>query len=184
MPRDACTSSLADWLSPAAARFSWLCASWKLLVLGGNWRQGEGLGEAARRMEIEDEGLARAWGYATAEPGVDGPAHIPTRLPLSPPTPAQLTESASSLLLASPTMRMAASTSRCPGRQLTQRFRACDTALATCGEAKSGQGPPASPMPFPWAGRGHPGSRLPLPGPGAAGSPGRRAWPPLSVPPQ
>lgn len=42
VPRDACTSSLADWLSPAAARFSWLCASWKVLLLGGNWRQGGG----------------------------------------------------------------------------------------------------------------------------------------------
>lgn len=60
MPRDACTSSLADWLSPAAARFSWLCASWKVLVLGGNWRQEEELGETVRRMEMEDEDLAYA----------------------------------------------------------------------------------------------------------------------------
>lgn len=42
-----------------------------------------------------------------------------------------LTESASRLLLASPTVRMALSTSRCPGRQFTHRFRAWDTALAT-----------------------------------------------------
>lgn len=155
MPRDACTSSLADWLSPAAARFSWLCASWKLLVLGGNWKQGEGLREAVRKMEMEEEGLALGWGYAIEKPGVDRPACIPTRPPPSTPAPTQLTESASSLLLASPTMRMAASTSRCPGRQLTQRLRACDTALATCREAKSCHHPPASPMPFLWAGRGH-----------------------------
>lgn len=78
-----------------------------------------------------------------------GPDCIGRRLPSSPPAPAQLTESESSLLLASPTMRMAASTSRCPGRQLTQRFRACDTALATFREAKRGQHLPASPTTFP-----------------------------------
>lgn len=104
---------------------------------------------------MEDEDLARAWGYATEEPGADRPACIPTRLLLSPPAPAQLTESASSLLLASPTMRMAASTSRCPGRQLTQRLRACDTALATCREAKSGHHPLASLMPFLQVGGAH-----------------------------
>lgn len=37
VPREDCTSSLADWLSPAAAwlRLAW--ASWKLLLLGGNY---------------------------------------------------------------------------------------------------------------------------------------------------
>lgn len=78
------------------------------------------------------------------EPDAVGPACI-ARPPPSPPAPAQLTESESSLLLASPTMRMAASTSLCPGRQLTQRFRACDTALATCREVKRGHHLPASP---------------------------------------
>lgn len=42
-----------------------------------------------------------------------------------------LTESARSDLLASPTVRMALSTSLWPGRELTHLFRAWDTALAT-----------------------------------------------------
>lgn len=83
------------------------------------------------------------------EPNAVGPDCTGRRLPPSPPAPAQLTESESSLLLASPTMRIAASTSRCPGRQLTQRFRACDTALATFRKAKRGHHLPASLTPFP-----------------------------------
>lgn len=95
------------------------------------------------------------------EPHGVGPACIARRPPPSPPAPAQLTESESSLLLASPTMRMAASTSRCPGRQLTQRFRAWDTALATCREAKSGHHLPVSPTPFPQPDGAHWGTHCP-----------------------
>lgn len=72
---------------------------------------------------------SHAWGCAGEHPAW----LVSTATPPRPPQPrAELTESDSSLLLASPTMRMAASTSRCPGRQFTQRFSACDTALATC----------------------------------------------------
>ena len=42
-------------------------------------------------------------------------------------------------LLASTTDRMALSTSRCPGRQFIQLFRAWDTALATCGNKIKGR---------------------------------------------
>lgn len=162
VPRDACTSSLADWLSPAAARFSWLCASWKVLLLGGNWRQGGG---QEQHGELLGEGPApsHASGCAGEHPARPVPAASPPR----PPQPrAELTESDSSLLLASPTMRMAASTSRCPGRQFTQRFSACDTALATCRgrERRLSLDHPHQPAPIP----------QPPPGPGPTCT--RRCW--------
>lgn len=38
VPLDAWTTSLADWLRPAATSLSWAWTSWKLLPLDGNYR--------------------------------------------------------------------------------------------------------------------------------------------------
>lgn len=56
------------------------------------------------------------------------------------PHPAPLTESTNSFLLDSPMLFRATSTSFCPGRQLTQLLRECETALATCAHSRR-QGP-------------------------------------------
>lgn len=57
-------------------------------------------------------------------------------VPESPSRPQLLTESTSSFLLDSPMLFKATSTSFCPGRQFTQLFNECETALATCMEGE------------------------------------------------
>lgn len=109
VPLDAWTTSLADWFRPAATSLSWAWTSWKLLPLDGNCRR--------RRRRANNKNC-------TSKKSSIYFSNVTRVFDL-------LTESARRVLLASPTVRMALSTSLWPGREFTHLLRAWETALAT-----------------------------------------------------
>lgn len=108
VPREEWTTSPAEWLSSAAVWFKSVWASWNVLLQGGSFKDKRHINLAIlfcviHKMLINLQVKSRAG----------------------------LTMSTSSFLLASPMLLRAMSTSFWPGKQFTQLFKECDTALAT-----------------------------------------------------
>lgn len=138
VPLDAWTTSLADWFRPAATLLSLAWTSWKLLPLDGNYsRKRKTMRSASSNMEYVSGPLTQRIFTTKPTKQVQKTTESTSVLFLDFILYVVLTESARRVLLASPTVRMALSTSLWPGRQFTHLFRAWDTALATYTHART-----------------------------------------------